>query len=425
MSTATGRKTSGIPFLDIVDSSFDPAGPAVFEAQARSWYAETPIGLLVLRHAEVHELLRDPRLDHNGKGYMEMNGIFDGPIYDWYVPLISNVNGPDHRRLRGLVSRAFSPRMVDGLRPFIRARAEDLTGQLAPEVPCEFVEDFANQLPLAVMCELLGVPAEDREIYLDWLLDLDLVFSLAHGGDIAERVAAAIVGLNGYVAGLMEAKRGAPPDTLIPALLTAQRAEGRVSEAELHNLLITLMAGALDTTRLQISNAMVVFAEHPGQWTLLGRYPELAGRATTEVMRWIPATPTNNRFAAEDIKYRGLHIAKGTLVTVCVAAAQRDPRVYEAGDTFDIAADRSAPLLQFGAGPHHCLGFALAHAELEETLPVLAGRLGPPRVDGPITWRPPLGMVGPNSLRLLFGHPDPVLISDKHKLRSPSLDHSA
>src|SRR5262249_41078046 len=110
-----------VPFLNIIDPAFDFDTPEVALAQAESWYAETPIGPLVLRYAESQELMRDRRLDHNGKGYMEANGIFDGPIYDWFVPMIVNHDGDDHRRLRGLVNKAFTPRTVNNLRPFIRS----------------------------------------------------------------------------------------------------------------------------------------------------------------------------------------------------------------------------------------------------------------------------------------------------------------
>jgi cytochrome P450 len=391
-----------VPFLDVVDPDFDFSSSEVMAAQERSWYANSPIGLLVLRYAEAHALLRDQRLNQNGKRFLEMNNVFDGPIYDWFIPMIANQDGADHHRLRGLVHKVFTPRMIDGLRPFIRAKAEQLTERLVSKAEGDFIDDFGNPLPLAVMCELLGVPPADYDAFRVWTTDIGLVFSLAYGGDIRERVETAIVGLEGYVESLMADKEANPSGDLISALVAARHDDSRVSTEELRNLLVTLVFGAHDSTRQQLANAMVVFAEHPDQWTLLGERPELAGQATEEVMRWLPAAPTLGRFATTDVDYQGLRITKDTFVVVCATPAQRDPRVFRDGATFDITATHEAATLQFGAGPHHCLGAALARAEIGEALPILASRLGPPVVAGPLTWRPPVGIHGPNTLPLRF-----------------------
>ncbi len=390
-----------VPFLNVADPGFSFGAPEVAEAQAKHWYADSPVGLLVLRYAEAHALLRDQRLDHNGKRFMAMNGVFDGPIFDWFVPMIMNHDGEHHRRLRGLVGKAFTPRMINGLRPFVRAEALRLAERLASAGECDFVEDFANPLPLAVMSEMLGGPPEDHDIFHTWTTDVGLVFSIAVDPGVRPRVESALVGLNGYIDGLMADKRARPGDDLISALVAAQDADELITKEELRNLIVTSVFAAHDTTRHQLANAMVAFAAHPGQWRLLG--PELADQAVHEVMRWLPSSPTIYRFAATDFEFQGLRIAKDTFLTMCVAVAQRDPRVFPGGATFDITATHDAPLLQFGAGPHHCLGIALAKAELAEALPALASRLGPPEFAGPVTWRPPIGIHGPNALPLRFG----------------------
>lgn len=402
-TTSSVPTPTDVPFLNVVDPEFDFTSPEVMLAQARSWYAESPIGLLVLRYAEAQDLMRDRRLDHNGRGYMERNGVFDGPIFDWFVPMIVNRDGKDHLRLRGLVAKTFTPRMINNLRPFIRAQAERLAEELASADVSDFVEGFANPLPLAVMCELLGAPPEDYDTFRVWTMDIGLVFSLAHGGDIPARVERAIVGLDGYVGSLMDDKAKVPSDDLISALVTAQRAEGLVSEEELRNLIVTLVFAAHDTTRHQLSNAMVTFTEHPEQWSLLAQHPELVSQAVEEIMRYRPSTSITYRSATEDFDYKGLHLEKGAFLTMCVQLAQRDPRVFKNGDSFDITVAREVPPLQFGAGPHHCLGSALARAEMGEALPVLVDRLGPPSIAGPVTWRPPIGLRGPNELPLRFG----------------------
>jgi hypothetical protein len=119
-------------------------------------------------------------------------------------------------------------------------------------------------------------------------------------------------------------------------------------------------------------------------------------------MRWRPSAASVFRRATEDFEFRGMPVAAGTFLTMAVQTAQRDPLAYPGGDSFDITAVREAPLLQFGAGPHYCLGSALAHAELGEALPILARRFGPPVIAGEVTWRPAIGIHGPNELPLRF-----------------------
>src|SRR6266566_3761941 len=228
-----------VPFLNIIDPEVDYNSAELISAQQRNWYAESPLGLLVLRYTEAQELLRDRRLNHNGRRFLEMNGILDGPVYDWFVPMIVNHDGPVHRRLRGLVNKVFTPRMIDDLRPFIRAKAAGLAEELASVTVCEFVEDFGNPLPLAVMSHLLGVPAQDYDTFRAWTTDIGLVFSIALGGDIPTRVETAVVGLSGYVTALMDQKSRKPTDDLISALVTRQQAEDRVSRDELCNLIVT------------------------------------------------------------------------------------------------------------------------------------------------------------------------------------------
>jgi len=388
-----------MPFLNVVDPAFDFTAPEVLAAQEAGWYADSPLGPLVLRHAETQELLRDRRLDHGGDGYLQSNGITSGPIYDWFVPMISNHDGPDHRRLRGLVGRAFTPRMIDQLRPYIRATAESLADEVDD---ADFVDAFANRLPLAVMCELLGVPGEDYDTFSAWTSDIGLVFGLAAGGDTAERVERAVAGLDAYVETLIDEKAKHPADDLISKMVAAWQAEGSVTREELRNLIVTLVFGAHDNTRHQFSNTMVTFAEHPEQWTILGNHPELTNRAIEEAMRWRPSGASVLRRVTEDFKYGGLSLSTGTLVTMAVQTAQRDPRAFPGGDTFDITAVREAPLLQFGGGAHYCLGAALARTELSEALPVLTDRFGPPEIAGEVTWRPAIGISGPNELPLRF-----------------------
>ncbi|MEV1004976.1 cytochrome P450 [Nonomuraea sp. NPDC050202] len=391
-------------YLDVLDPDFDFDTPEVYAAQAESWYADSPIGLLVLRYHEASELLRDRRMEHDGKRYMETHGIVDGPIYDWFVPMIVNHEGEHHRRLRGLSNKAFTARRLAALRPFVREQSERLAGRLTGDETRDFVTEFGNRLPLTVMCRLLGVRPEDYDLIGTWTADLGLVFTLSGGGDVVARLERAVVGLYDYVGHLIDEKAARPGDDLSSDLVAAHLAdESQISRDELSNLLVTLVFAAHDTTRHQLDNAMLAFAGHPDQWTLLGRQPELAVQAAEEVIRWQPSVPTVYRYAVEDFDYQGLPIAKGAYLTMCVKVAQRDPRAYKAADRFDITAVRDVPPLQFGAGPHHCLGAALARVEVSEALAALATRLGPPSLACPVPRMTPIGIQGPEVLPLRFG----------------------
>ncbi|MFG2006898.1 cytochrome P450 [Spirillospora sp. NPDC048911] len=405
MSTmmVSASASRGAPFLNVLDPSFDFGSAEARAAREASWYAESPIGLLVLRYAEAQEFLRDQRLGPNNEKYLEMNGISGGPIWDWFVPMIGNRAGEDHRRLRSLINKAFTPRMINNLRVFIRQNAEELAEGLASADTPDFVEEFANKLPLAVMSHMFGIPAEDYETFRTWSTDLGLVLSLTAGGDTAQRVENAILGLNDYCDSLIRQKRDHPTGDLISALVAAHEDDGRVSLTDVRSLLVTLVFAAHDTTRHQLANAMVAFAEHPDQWTLLAERPELTPQAVEEVIRWRPAAATLFRYVKEDFEYDGVHIAKDTLLLICASLAQRDPRTFGDADSFDITIAREVPTLQFGGGPHYCVGAALARAELGEALPVLASRLGPPSVAAPLSWRGPIGIAGPEALPLTFG----------------------
>ncbi|MGI5170880.1 cytochrome P450 [Spirillospora sp. CA-253888] len=394
-------------YLDVLDPSFDAGSAAVRAARRDCWYARSPIGPLVLRHGEARRLLRDRRLDHDGRVLLEQNGIFDGPVHDWFTSMITHREGDDHRRLRALLNKAFSPAVVEGLRPFVRATAHRLTDRLAEAGAGDFVAAFGDRLPLEVMSRMFGVPPDEHDRFRAWSADIGLIFALAVGGDVPARVHDAVVGLNAYAERLIERPGGPPAGGLVQALVDAYRGGG-LSRAELRNLLVALVFGAHDTTRDQLANAMVAFTAHPRQWTLLARHPGMVPQAVDEVMRWCPSSTTLRRVATRDLRYQGLDVPRGTQLTVCTAIAQRDPDVFGDADRFDITAARPpGAVLQFGAGPHHCLGAALARAQLCEALLALTGRLGPPTATAPFTWRSPIGIRGPESLFLSFAPPSP------------------
>jgi cytochrome P450 len=388
-----------VPFLNIFDPDFHYEHPSITEAREQSWYAQTPLGPIVLRHEDVWALLRDRRLVPGGRRYMHKIGITEGPLYDWFVEMLASLAPDAHARVRGLVNKAFSPRMVEGLRPVVRSIAERLANEIADRGDeCEFVEAFAEPLPALVMCEMLGVPAEDYDQFHRWANEIGLVFNTS--ADLA-RSEAAVVGLSEYVESLVARRREAPGPDLISSLIQTEEAGERLTTAELHNLLVLLVWAAQDTTARQLGRAVVAFSQYPEQWQLLYERPELLPQAVEEICRWSPQARLTFRAVNEDVIYRDLELPTDSMLLFSIFAANRDPRSYRDPDRLDIEAARESRQLVFGGGPYTCLGSGAARLELTEGLAALVRRFGPPSVEGQITWGPPTAMIhGPHELPL-------------------------
>ncbi len=250
--------------------------------------------------------------------------------------------------------------------------------------------------------DLIGVPPEDFKTFAGWSDDL----SLAFGNDVAgqlPRIEAALVALSGYVDGLIEARRSTPGDDLISALIAVEEQGDRLSPAELNAMVTVLIFGGQDTTQCQLACAVATFAEHPEQWARLAADASLAASAAEEVLRYEPAGSGSPRIASEDMEFRGLAITQGTVALPSAPSANRDPAVYEDPDRFDIGRRHPEPQLTFGGGIHHCLGAALARAELQEALPLLARRLPDLALDGEVVWRTQVLIRGPQRLPIRFG----------------------
>ncbi len=389
-------------FLSIDRPDFDFSGPEILAAQQENWYAPTSVGVIVLRYAEVQELMHDTRLRHSAQGVAQLNGITHGAAHDWFSDLIIFKYGSDHARIRRLVSKVFTPHRVDLLRPYMREVTTELLREITPDTDYEFMANFADQLPSRIMARLLGTPDSWYAQFRAWSNDIGMVFNLGVG-DQQARIDEAVNGLHDYVDTPIDSARPTDESGLVSALVTEQRTEdARITRAELRNLIVGLIFAGHDTTRNQLGQAIATFCEHPDQWNELGRHPELAAQAVEEIMRWCPTVPAVFRFATEDISYQGLDIPAGTFVMLGVRAAHRDPRAFPGGDTFDITVPRTTQQLTFGGGPHFCLGAALARAELSEALPALADALPAPRSTATPQWRPPLGIAGPQVLPIRF-----------------------
>jgi cytochrome P450 len=326
--------------------------------------------VVVFRHRDVEALARDPRLAGVGLTFFDVMGITDGPLRDWYAGLMFTNDGTVHRRLRSLVASAFTPRAAESWRQTAAALADDaMAGAEGEAGGVDLVERFAR-LPTRVMCRLLGVPDGDVARFAAWLDALSPIFLIMTPEQI-DAATGAIVDLLGYVDDLARRRRDDPGTDLITALLAAEDEGQRLSHDEVVQTVANLLVAGHDTTMSQIGCSL---------WSVLAHQPEmlrtkadlsLLGSLTSETIRLEPTIPIIPRTALESLPMEGYEIPAGAMVLLCSATANRDPATWQDPDHFDAGrfAKPGVPrVLTFGAGPHYCLGAALARVTLEECL---------------------------------------------------------
>jgi cytochrome P450 len=394
------RALEDAPLFNFFDPEVqaDPE-PVVTELRARTAVVRTPIGASVLRREHVQRLLSDPRLVSAVPHLVRLQAGDGGPLSEMLGTTVIAMDGPDHTRLRRLVARSFTPRAADRHRPVMRALVDELVDGFG-DGRCEFMADFADQYPVKVICEVLGVPPEDHALFARWGEILTYLLSLELGARLSE-VEQAAGELGAYIDQLVEDRRARPRDDMVTSLVEASEDGDRLSTLELRAMIGGLLFAGYDTTRNQLGHAVFTFCHHPEQWDLLAAEPDLASRSVDEVMRLVGAVSGVPRITTEDLDIDGWAVPAGTVVFLSLASANRDEAVYDDALAFDITADRVSHLT-FGGGPHYCLGANLARAEMEEALRILPRRLRSIRLDAQPSWRENTGISGPSHLPLAF-----------------------
>jgi cytochrome P450 len=343
--------------------------------EAGHWLMRIPFGVTVIEHNAVRDLHKDSRLESMGARVFAMQGVHGGPAYERFSRSLVNLQGEEHTRLRRLVSRAFTPRAVDRLRPMMRAWVDERARAMAAAGGGDAVADLTEAYPIAVICELAGVPAWDWPKFSAWSRD---IFRMFAGNLVADLpvIEAAQAALDDYVDTLIEQRRaGEPRDDLIADLMRVEEEGDRLTHREMRQLVNAIITGGTETTRNQLGLALMTLASHPSEWERLVADPDLVPRAVEEVLRVEPTTAATTRIATTDVEYRGVAIPAGTFVALSTGAANRDPAHVSCPSRFDVSADREGwGHLTFGAGIHYCLGANLVRAELQEALGVLVRR---------------------------------------------------
>jgi cytochrome P450 len=395
--------TAAPPSLDTFSAEYDADIHRAHDVvREQSWCARTPMGYLALRYDDVSALTADPRLREMGTDGLAAAGIGDGPLWDWWGLIMFNREDDEHTRLRRLVSRAFTPRSVEQMRPAVHAAAARLTQQVAEFGQVDFVEAFAAPFSVEVIAHLLGIPADETADFSTAAADLAVAFTAQVGPERA-RVERGLARLTASADDLIERRRRQPSGDLVSRLIAARDGDDRLSEDELRAMITVLVFGGQDTTQCQLACALATFLDHPDQWALLRDNPQYAAAAAEEVLRFEPAGAGAPRVVTESFSYDGIDLVAGDVVLPSIPGGNRDPRAFDAPDIFDITKARTRSPLTFGGGPHYCLGAALARIELQETLPMLASRLGDARIDGTVRWRRFATIRGPEQLPIAVG----------------------
>jgi cytochrome P450 len=365
----------------------------------------TPDGLrvwLVTRYEDVRAVLTDSRLAKDAAvvGHLFQRNTMPGrsprSVDQRTTGHMLNSDPPAHTRLRTLVSKAFTPGRISGLRPRVEALSAALLDMLAGREEIDLVDDYAFPLAITVMCELLGLPEGDRESFRQWTQDYNSTGA-------PEGVTAAARSITAYISGLIEDKRRTLGDDLLSALIEARDVDDRLSGEELVAMVFLLLSAGHETTVNLIANGMRALLFHPDQLARLRSDPALLPAAVEEFLRYdCPVNLATYRFTTERVTIGGVEIPEKELVLAGVASANRDGGQFSMPDRLDVARTPNRHLA-FGAGPHYCLGAPLARQEGEIAFRDLLrrySRIEPAVPLEEIRYRQSLLMRGPESLPL-------------------------
>ncbi len=338
-------------------------GPLAYDAATNQW--------LISHHAEVNALLRDRRL---GRSYLHVathEAFGRTPPPAWQAPFAASqraqlidMEPPDHTRLRRLVSTAFTPRRVGGMRPLIEEVVEGLVSRAAATGEFDLLADVIEPLPVTVIAAMLGIPEADRHLLRPWSADMTMMFELDATDADQRRAVQATVEFTEYVRGVVRARRAAPGDDLLSELAAVAEGSDHLSEDELIGTAILLLNAGHEASVNGAGNAWRTLFLHPAALARLRAEPNLAASAVEELLRYDTPAPMFERWVLEDIDVAGVTVPRGQELALLFASANRDEAVFPDADA--VRLDRSPnPHLAFGAGIHFCLGAPLARLEMQ------------------------------------------------------------
>ena len=332
---------------------------------------------ILTRYADCEAILRDHRWSSNSAHARNPRPLDEQSVRESMTtldfPILLFMDPPDHTRLRRLVSKAFTPRSVERLRPRIQSLVDGMLDEAAERGGMEVIGDLAYPLPVTVICELLGVPAEDQHLFGPWSSDASRLLDDEIDEDTVQHGLVSVMQLLNYFNELFDERRAEPRDDLLSALLAAEEEGDKLSETELRSITLLLFIAGHETTMNLIGNGMLALLRNRSQFDLLSADPSLAAGAVEELLRFDGPVHLTGRVPLEDIEVGGHLFEAGDQVVTLVAAANRDPARFDSPDELDIRRTDNHHLT-FSQGIHYCLGAALARVEGQVTLASLAQR---------------------------------------------------
>ncbi|MFJ3622360.1 cytochrome P450 [Streptomyces iakyrus] len=374
----------------VFDLGFDPWGPAFLtdpypvyaelRARGRVHWFEPTNQWLVPHHADVSALLRDRRLGRTYQhrfSHEEFGRTAPPPEHEPFHTLndhgMLDLEPPDHTRIRRLVSKAFTPRTVERLKPYVRGLADELVSALVANGGGDLLKDVAEPLPVAVIAEMLGIPESDRAPLRPWSADICGMYELKPSEDTAAKAVRASVEFSDYLRELIAARRKEPGEDLISGLIAAHDEGDRLTEQEMISTCVLLLNAGHEATVNATVNGWYALFRNPSQLAALRADHTLVPSAIEELMRYDTPLQLFERWVLDEIEIDGTTIPRGAEIAMLFGSANHDPAVFHNPSALDLTrADN--PHISFSAGIHYCIGAPLARIELAASMGALLER---------------------------------------------------
>ena len=372
------------------ERAFDPSDPAFLEDPypvlnrlregARVFYDEGRRRWFVTRHEDVRACLRDRRLGRNFRHVITAEEIGVPPLdARWQAFWATErwsllwLEPPDHTRIRKLVAAAFTPRSVEALREPARELAAELLEPLAEAGRMELLYDYAQPYSIAVICRMLGVPLDRHRDLLDWSHRMVKMYEFDVPDEAADAANCAATEFQEYVRALIAERRAQPREDMVSALVAARVDGAQLSDDEIVSTVIVLLNAGHEASVNTLGNGMLAFARHPEQWRRVVDGDVTAAGAGEEMIRYDPPLQLFERWVlTDDFTIGEVAIPRGEKIALLFGSANRDPRVFERPDEFDVGRENAAQHIGFGGGIHVCIGAPLARVELEASVDAIA-----------------------------------------------------
>jgi len=399
--------------VDVTSAQFK-ANPFPFYAQLRAEAPVFPVFMrmpvkqrawLITRYDDVLDVLKDARFAKNPRNALSPE---QQKKVSWMPPMFRalernmlDLDSPDHTRLRALVHKAFTPRLIEQMRDQIQALTDELLDKVEPEHHMDLIADFALPLPLTMIGRILGVPSEDNQKFHRWTK----TFLAATTNMNFFVLIPTIMRFMNYLKRLIKERRTHPRDDLVTALVQARDGSDQLSEDEVLAMIFLLLLAGHETTVNLIGSGTLALLEHPDQLERLRNEPDIIKLAIEELLRFVcPVEMATERYAREDVTIAGTTIPRGELVLAVIASANRDAEHFDHPDSLDLTRENNRHLA-FGQGAHYCLGAPLARLEGQIAIGTLVRRMPGLRLDGrpdQLRWRGGVILRGLEALPVSF-----------------------